>query len=149
MSQDMWKDAPKWAMWAAMDDDGQWYWYRQKPEMRDMEWKWTEDSEPFSYLDADNWRESLTPRPDNFIEEMWPEWKQPESPREAQIGGNHYKDMPIQPIEYIAVNGLSFLQGSVVKYVSRYKAKGGLQDLEKAKHCIDLMIEFEYGNTTD
>jgi hypothetical protein len=54
--------------------------------------------------------------------------------------------MPIQPIEYIAVNGLSFLQGSVVKYVSRYKAKGGLQDLEKAKHCIDLMIEFDYGN---
>jgi hypothetical protein len=109
---------------------------------------------------ADDYRESRTPRPDNYIDAMWPEWqqhinsmcpelKQPESPREAQVGGNHYKDMPIQPIEYISVNGLSFLQGSVVKYVSRYKAKGGLQDLEKAKHCIDLMIEFEYRNQDD
>jgi hypothetical protein len=164
MSKDMWKDAPKWAMWAAMDDDGRWYWYKNKPIADECGWfpsnfdvgEYTEFD--FSMDRANDYRESLTPRPDNFIEDMWPKWNkpifpecftQPEIPREAQIGGNHYKKMVIQPVEYIAMNGLSFLQGSVIKYVSRYKAKGGLQDLEKAKHCIDLMIEFEYGNTTD
>jgi hypothetical protein len=147
MSQDMWKDAPEWAMWAAMDSNESWYWFERKPYIGDHYFlEYSGDIEPFEYEPCDDWRESLTPRPDNYIDDMWPEWKQPESPRESQIGGNHYKDMPIQPIEYIAVNGLSFLQGSVVKYVSRYKAKGGLQDLEKAKHCIDLMIEFDYGN---
>jgi hypothetical protein len=151
----MWKDAPEWAMWAAMDLDGTWYWYKNKPNIDECGWcprifDYREYKKAFINSDKGiNYRESLTPRPDNYIKDMWPEWKQPESARSEQVGGNHYKDMVIQPIEYIAVNGLSFLQGSVVKYVSRYKAKGGLQDLEKAKHCIDLMIEFEYGNTTD
>jgi hypothetical protein len=143
----MWKDAPEWAMWAAMDSNFKWYWFEKKPCIDGGYFvEYSGDCEEFEYEPCEDWRESLTPRPDNFIEDMWPEWKQQESPRSEQVGGNHYKDMTIQPIEYIAVNGLSFLQGSVVKYVSRYKAKGGLQDLEKAKHCIDLMIEFEYGS---
>lgn len=57
-----------------------------------------------------------------------------------QIGGDHYAKMAIQPWEYAEQNDLSFLQGSVVKYVSRYKDKGGIQDLKKAIHCIELMI---------
>ncbi len=62
---------------------------------------------------------------------------------ETQIGGSHYSDMAIQPIEFIHKNGLSFIQGNVIKYVCRYKSKGGIEDLNKAKHCIDLLIEFE------
>ena len=59
-----------------------------------------------------------------------------------QTGGNHYKNMAIQPAEYAEKNGLSLLEGNVVKYISRWKLKGApLADLLKAKHCIDLLIE--------
>ena len=59
-----------------------------------------------------------------------------------QTGGNHYKSMLIQPAEYAEKNGLSLLEGNVVKYISRWKLKGKpLEDLTKAKHCIDLLIE--------
>lgn len=61
----------------------------------------------------------------------------------TQIGGSHYSDMAIQPIEFIHKNGLSFIQGNIIKYVCRYKSKGGIEDLNKAKHYIDLLIELE------
>ena len=64
---------------------------------------------------------------------------------EEQVGGNHYKDMPIQPIEFITKNGLGFCEGNVIKYVCRYKHKNGKEDLLKARHYIDLLIELEYG----
>ncbi len=60
-----------------------------------------------------------------------------------QVGGAHYKDMAIQPIEYIHKNGLGFAEGAVVKYVSRWRSKGGIEDLRKARHMIDLLIEME------
>lgn len=60
-----------------------------------------------------------------------------------QVGGNHYKEMAIQPIEFIVKNNLNFIQGCVIKYICRYKHKNGIEDLEKAKHYIDLLIEFE------
>lgn len=63
---------------------------------------------------------------------------------DIQIGGNHYKDFVISPIEFIVKNKLSYLQGNVIKYIARYKKKNGLEDLEKAKHYIDLIIEIEY-----
>ena len=53
--------------------------------------------------------------------------------------------MPIPPVEYIYKNKLGFMEGNVVKYVSRHKQKNGKQDLEKAKHYIDMLIEMEYG----
>ena len=62
------------------------------------------------------------------------------TPFSTQIGGNHYKDFPIQPIEFITKNELGFCEGNVVKYVCRYKAKGGLEDLEKAKHYLELLM---------
>lgn len=64
---------------------------------------------------------------------------------DTQEGGNHYKRYVIQPTEFIHRNGLDFIQGNVIKYVMRYKEKNGLQDLKKARHYIDLLIEFEYG----
>jgi len=59
----------------------------------------------------------------------------------VQVGGNHYREMKIQPIEYITKNGLNYAEGNVVKYVSRWRKKGGIEDLRKAKHYIDLLIE--------
>jgi hypothetical protein len=63
----------------------------------------------------------------------------------VQVGGNHYKDMKIQPIEFTMKNNLNFCQGNVIKYVTRYKHKNGIEDLKKAKHYIDLIIDLEYG----
>lgn len=63
----------------------------------------------------------------------------------TQVGGDHYKNFPVQPVEFIMKNSLSYLQGDVVKRIVRYnKPTGkGLQDLEKIKHVIDLLIEIE------
>jgi len=66
-----------------------------------------------------------------------------DSPLSTQVGGSHYKTMKIQPVQYIHANGLGFCEGSVVKYITRWKSKGGVKDLEKAKHFIDLLIELE------
>ena len=60
---------------------------------------------------------------------------------DIQVGGDHYKKMPIQPLEFIAKNGLDFFQGCVIKYVIRYRDKNGIEDLKKARHFIDMMIE--------
>ena len=61
-----------------------------------------------------------------------------------QVGGNHYSKMAIQPVEYINANKLTYLQGNVVKYISRYNHKGKpLEDLQKARHYIDMLIELE------
>ena len=62
-----------------------------------------------------------------------------------QEGGNHYKGYAIQPVQYAHANHLDFFQGRVVKYVKRFRDKNGKEDLEKAKHCIDMLIELEYG----
>lgn len=62
---------------------------------------------------------------------------------DVQVDGNHYKGRAIQPIEYIHANGLPFIEGSVVKYITRWRDKGGVKDLEKIKHYIDLLIELE------
>lgn len=60
-----------------------------------------------------------------------------------QVGGRHYKDMPIQPIEYIQRNRLNFCEGNVVKYISRWRQKGGVEDLQKVIHYVNLLIELE------
>lgn len=66
-----------------------------------------------------------------------------QSALDVQVGGGHYKDLPIQPIEYCMANGLDACQSSVVRYVTRFRQKGGIEDLQKAKHYLDLLIEFE------
>lgn len=62
---------------------------------------------------------------------------------DMQVAGNHYKQLPIQPVEYIHANKIGYFEGNVIKYVSRWKDKNGLADLEKAKHYIELLIELE------
>ena len=62
-----------------------------------------------------------------------------------QIGGDHYRSKAIQPVEYIHANGIGYFEGNVIKYVSRWRDKGGLADLEKAKHYLAILIELEGG----
>ncbi len=62
-----------------------------------------------------------------------------------QIGGSHYKSLKIQPLEYALQNNLGICEHAVVKYVSRWKTKGGIEDLRKARHYIDILIEREVG----
>lgn len=62
---------------------------------------------------------------------------------EYQEGGSHYQKMAIQPIDYIMQNKLGFCEGNIVKYVTRWQHKNGVQDLLKARQYIDFLIESE------
>lgn len=61
----------------------------------------------------------------------------------AQIGGDHYRKLKIQPVQYIHANNIPFIEGCIIKYASRWRDKGGVRDLEKIKHFVDLLIELE------
>jgi hypothetical protein len=61
----------------------------------------------------------------------------------TQHGGDHYKKLAIQPMVYSMANGLDACQHTVIKYVTRFRDKGGIDDLHKAIHCIEMLIEFE------
>ena len=67
------------------------------------------------------------------------------SPMAVQIGGDHYKKYAIQPAEYALRNGLGFAEANVVKYITRWRDKGGIEDLRKAIHYLEMLIEFEEG----
>ena len=62
---------------------------------------------------------------------------------DEQAGGRHYLELPIQPVEFIHKNEIPYIEGNVIKYVTRWMEKGCLQDLHKAKHYINLLIEME------
>lgn len=66
---------------------------------------------------------------------------------DVQEGGDHYKDMPIQPVEFITANKLDYLQGNVIKYVTRHKKKAGAQDVRKAIHYLELILQLEYNES--
>lgn len=67
----------------------------------------------------------------------------PIKPLDVQVGGDHYKSLAIQPVEYIHANQIGYCEGSVIKYVTRWRSKGGVADLEKAKHFLELLISLE------
>jgi hypothetical protein len=69
------------------------------------------------------------------------------SPKDGQVGGSHYKDYKIQPTEFIHANNIPFIEGNIIKYVIRHRNKNGIEDLKKAKHYIDLLIQLEYETT--
>jgi len=66
------------------------------------------------------------------------------NPLEKQEGGSHYKDMIIQPVEYITANRLGFLEGNVIKYITRHIAKNGAEDIRKAIHYCELILATRY-----
>lgn len=63
-----------------------------------------------------------------------------------QIGGSHYKDCAIEPIQYIMANNLGYCEGNIVKYITRHAAKGGVQDIDKVIHYCELLKELKYGD---
>ena len=65
---------------------------------------------------------------------------------DKQEGGGHYKAFKIQPIEFIHSNGIPYMEANVIKYVCRHREKNGLQDLRKAIHYLEMLIELEYAN---
>lgn len=85
---------------------------------------------------------------DNYwVSKEWNNLKQsitdPADPLQQQVGGDHYTKMQIQPVEYITANELTFLEGCIVKYISRWRNKDGIKDLHKIKQCVDLIIKLE------
>lgn len=75
------------------------------------------------------------------------EWQErvfaPSSANAEQVGGTHYRDQAVQPWDFIARNGIGYLEGCAIKYLSRWRQKGGVADLRKARHYIDKLIELE------
>ena len=67
-----------------------------------------------------------------------------ESARSKQVGGSHYADMPIQPAEYAHANKIGELEFLCLRYISRHRSKNGRQDIEKAIHVLELLLELEY-----
>ena len=67
----------------------------------------------------------------------------------VQHGGTHYKIKAIQPWDYIEANGIGFIDGNAVKYLTRWRDKGGFEDLKKARHYIDKLIEVEAAKTAN
>lgn len=63
----------------------------------------------------------------------------------TQVAGDHYKNAAIQPVQYIHANGIGFFEGNVIKYVTRHRAKNGAEDIKKAIHYLNLLLELEYG----
>ena len=63
------------------------------------------------------------------------------SANDTQVAGTHYKNKAIQPWDYIVSNNIGYLEGNVIKYVSRWRDKGGVDDLKKAQHYLTKLIE--------
>ncbi len=62
---------------------------------------------------------------------------------DVQVGGGHYKSYAIQPVEFIHKNKIPYIEGCAIKYLCRWREKGGVEDLKKARHYLDLLIEME------
>ena len=63
---------------------------------------------------------------------------------DTQVGGDHYKKYPIQPTEYCQRNRLNWCESNVVAYVTRHQDKGGREDIKKAIHYLELLLELDY-----
>ena len=87
-------------------------------------------------LDNDRVSEQLPPKPLSRDSAFY---------RNGQVGGSHYVSMEITPAEYAERNKLSFLEGNVVKYVSRHGSKNGADDLKKAINCLEIILDHVYG----
>ena len=77
-------------------------------------------------------------------EEIISKQKSPKA-TDKQVGGDHYKDCAIQPVDFIVKNNLDFLEGNVVKYITRHKTKNGIEDIRKVIHYAELILELKYG----
>jgi len=70
-------------------------------------------------------------------------------PSQTQVGGQHYRGMPIQVSEFVHRNNLGWCEGNAVKYICRHHLKGGSADIDKAIHYLELLKEWSYGTPTE
>ena len=85
---------------------------------------------------------NIDPPPQGRLNDATPqEWDNAAKAINKQVGGSHYKEMAEQPIEFITANQLGFCEGNAIKYICRYKAKGGVEDIEKAIHYLQILKE--------
>jgi len=87
-----------------------------------------------------NSREGLS----GYCEEHSPK-QEPATPLDTQVGGDHYMKMKIQPVEYIYANEMPYMDGNVVKYISRHRSKNGAEDVRKAIQYCQMILQMEYG----
>lgn len=78
---------------------------------------------------------------DGMSEMLWEE----QEALTKQVGGDHYKSMQIQPVEFIVANDIGFLEGNVIKYICRHHAKHGADDIKKAIHYCEMLLALHYG----
>lgn len=88
--------------------------------------------------------DEIEPTPNNY--EVTAICEAPKDALSEQVGGDHYKDMAIQPVEFCMRNNLNFCQSSAIKYICRYKNKNGAQDIDKAIHFLQILKQIEYGS---
>ena len=115
--------------------------------------------DPSSNYVPDEWEFEYSSWPDDDVwnSVKWPSWRADTEYRfrhaktgeastalSSQEGGSHYTGGSIQPIEYIHANKLDFFEGNVVKYVTRHKSKGGAEDIRKAIHYLEMLLELNY-----
>lgn len=82
----------------------------------------------------------LTELPETYIRKIFNRVDPTMDPTMKQVGGTHYKNMPIQPGEFIRKNNLGWYEGNAIKYICRHKQKGGIEDLHKAIHYLELAM---------
>jgi hypothetical protein len=80
---------------------------------------------------------------DKVVSGLVDNYNPPIKATDTQIGGDHYIKLKIQPMQYSMENNLDPLQHTAIKYITRFRDKAGIVDLEKAKHCIDMLIQYE------
>ena len=140
----------EWKEWGDIDFDGVvclWSRYTHPEELPFIDDEPLLQTEIESELDqAENLRELLTPYTQPLNDQYAEIEKVRQSAWQKQEGGSHYKNLKIQPMQYALENKLDYAQANVVKYVTRHKDKNGKEDLLKAIHNIELMIEFYYGD---
>jgi hypothetical protein len=62
----------------------------------------------------------------------------------VQVGGSHYKGMKIQHVEFVHANGIPYIEANAIKYICRHRSKNGRQDIEKAIHYLQILLDLEY-----
>ena len=70
-------------------------------------------------------------------------------PLDKQVGGDHYRVLAVQPIEYITKNKLDWCEGNIVKYITRHSIKGGKEDIKKVIHYAELLLQLKYGGKNE
>jgi hypothetical protein len=138
-----WGKAPEGAThWCAGDGNPVTnYWYKFD---RDIFWFCSKDGNPWERVALTLPRQAQLVELSKYTDVVSDGGLDPRnSALDVQVGGGHYKSYAIQPVEFIHKNKIPYIEGCAIKYLCRWREKGGVEDLKKARHYIDLLIEME------